>query len=249
MTLIAGQAIFAGDALYIASADGKAYRAESNAAGEKVENFIGFASTAAAIGANVAVKTGPTIDGLSGLSPGSVYYLSSPGAISTIPGFIHKPAGVATGATSLYMFPVQAYRTFVYYGTLPNPAINNVQDFVVTVGFRPRVIAVNGQMLICNAAGSQCECKTFQYSWESTINKGGTWAKGASGSCTSVTSMGYDTTNPSVQTSSASNDSKLTFLIHSILTNGIVFRLSNTIVSGSGSSNAQMCSVTVHMSG
>jgi hypothetical protein len=250
LTLLAGQALSTGDALYIASADGKAYKTDATFPNEKVENFIGFAASAVAASTNITVKTGPNVDGFAGLIPGSVYYLSSSlGDISTSPSSAFKPVGIATGPSTLYMFPTQAHRTRVVTPTLNLPAIGSWADTAIGVGFRAKVISINGYLGVCNAGGTQCHCITFQVVWEGTVNKGGTWVKSSPSTCNSFGNLFFSSQDPFVQTTSGSNDAKLTLSVLSVSGTTVVFRLANSIMSGLGSNNTQNASIVVTISG
>lgn len=77
-----GEAIAKGDAVYLNSADGKVYKATSNQSREKA-NLLGLAKNAADADKELTVVARGPLEGLSGLTVGSDYFLSSNGSIST----------------------------------------------------------------------------------------------------------------------------------------------------------------------
>lgn len=89
--------------------DGKIYKADANVAGLS-KGFLGIATGAAGIDANLQVLSFGTIEGMSGLTTGSIYYLSTtPGVITTTPpsstGDIVRVVGYALSATVLWFSP------------------------------------------------------------------------------------------------------------------------------------------------
>lgn len=255
LSVLAGEPIAAADGVYISSIDGKAYRTDAANPDEPVENFVGFSYATTPAGATVDIHTGPVADVFTGLLPGSVYYLSTNGSISSTPGSIFKPIGIAVESTSLYLFPTQSYRQRSYVGQLSIPTPGNNTDVVVPVGFRSKYIRAHGQMLICNSAGQMCQCMIFDSLWDGSTNAGANTIRTPSGSCQYPgnagvnMSLGYDTTNPSVETSSNSNDSKLTLSVVSVTNRTLTFRLTNTIKTGSGSTNGGTCKLTALVTG
>ncbi|MBU2249783.1 MAG: right-handed parallel beta-helix repeat-containing protein [Gammaproteobacteria bacterium] len=68
----------------------------------KYETFIGFASKNISALASGDVIVAGEVNGLSGLTPGSQYYLSNtPGSISTVPGTNTRKIGIASSTTTL----------------------------------------------------------------------------------------------------------------------------------------------------
>lgn len=102
---IAGESIAAGQLVYGYSSGGQLFiKLASASAGANVANFI--ATTAATSGEAVEVISPINLyEGYNGLTPGSVYYLSTaPGAVlTTAPGgpAITQAVGIATSSTSL----------------------------------------------------------------------------------------------------------------------------------------------------
>lgn len=115
----AGEALSARDACYISSADGKAYKCDAD--DEAKCDFEGFAGAAASLNAAVnIVGLGKMMTGFSGLTTGSMYYLSSTaGAITSTAPAIAVPVGKAVSTTVIAMQsrPVVAVRKFIANGT------------------------------------------------------------------------------------------------------------------------------------
>lgn len=81
--------------------DGYLYLADASAAGTS-DGFIGFIQTGASPGGTAQVQIADVFSGLSGLTTGSIYYLSdTAGAISASAGTVTKKVGRAVSATEL----------------------------------------------------------------------------------------------------------------------------------------------------
>ncbi len=82
--LLAGEAIAAGDACYINSADNKLYRS-TGAAANAAAQVDGFAATSAAIGEALSIYFGINFRYGAGLTPGTSLFLSgtTPGGLDT----------------------------------------------------------------------------------------------------------------------------------------------------------------------
>jgi len=101
-TVVAGEALTAGNACYISASDGKAYKCDADDI-TKVA-FVGFAQENASLDANVNLIHAIHVTGLSGLTIGAVYYLSgTAGAITATAPTIAVRVGVALSATVLKM--------------------------------------------------------------------------------------------------------------------------------------------------
>jgi hypothetical protein len=97
-----GETIAINDALYLKAADGKAWKADADFNDERIHNFIGFAKEAGNANDVKKVQVAGVVSGFTGLTAGSVYYLSNTaGAIATSTGAYEKMVGVATSATTL----------------------------------------------------------------------------------------------------------------------------------------------------
>lgn len=100
LTLIAGEAIAAGDACYVKS-DGKIWLSDGSAA-DALAVVDGFAQAAAAANEPVTIGWGVRMKYAAGMTPGTPYYLSTdPGALSD---------AATTGGTKVIARAVDATR-------------------------------------------------------------------------------------------------------------------------------------------
>jgi hypothetical protein len=98
----AGEAISAGDAVALNLSDNKIYKASASAWAYRL-NFIGFAIDSIASGDSGLVNIQPIVTEKTGLTSGSMYYLSdTQGAISTSAGTIARKIGRALSSGILY---------------------------------------------------------------------------------------------------------------------------------------------------
>jgi hypothetical protein len=104
LTLIAGEAIAAGDAVYIKS-DGKFWLA-SGASAAAAADFFGLATTDAPVGEACTAAFGCRFYYGSGQTPGALAYLSPTvaGGLDTANATITKPIGRFVDATRLQVF-------------------------------------------------------------------------------------------------------------------------------------------------
>jgi hypothetical protein len=111
LTFTAGEALTAGDAVYISSA-GLAFKADNDSGG--ASEAIGFALTSVASAASVQVRVGGKVSGLTGLTAGARYYIGESGAItSTVPsasGEYIVQMGYAVSATEVVVQVLQLGR-------------------------------------------------------------------------------------------------------------------------------------------
>ena len=131
----AGETISVGNALYVKASDGNLYNAQSNA-DEKTFSFVGIAQSAAsAAGVVIYSRPGGIATGLSGLTAGSIYFLTdSAGVIGTSPGTRFAKIGQALSTTTLQ---VQQPK-FIVSGT---QSISSATTFAQTTGFYPARIS------------------------------------------------------------------------------------------------------------
>lgn len=107
LSVTAGEALSAGDLVYI-NASGQALKADADSASKAA---VGFVLTSISNGASGTVYFGSgMITGLTGLTAGSVYFLSqTAGAITTTAptgtNVIQQQVGVAANTTTLYFEP------------------------------------------------------------------------------------------------------------------------------------------------
>ena len=103
-----GETIAVNDALYLKASDGKAYKTSASYNDERIYNFIGFAKESGALNDVKKVQISGKVEGFSGLTIGSNYYLSeTAGAIILIPALptsnIRFFIGKALSSTELLM--------------------------------------------------------------------------------------------------------------------------------------------------
>jgi hypothetical protein len=97
----AGEAIAAGDAVALDLSDNKIYKASASAWAYRI-NLIGFAISGGASGASIPVNDTSIVAEKTGLTAGSMYYLSdTQGAIATSAGTIERRIGRAISATRI----------------------------------------------------------------------------------------------------------------------------------------------------
>jgi hypothetical protein len=97
----AGEAISAGDAAALDLSDNKIYKASASAWSYRI-NLIGFAIAGGSSGASIPVNDTPIVAEKTGLTAGSMYYLSNTqGAIATSAGTIERRIGRATSTTRI----------------------------------------------------------------------------------------------------------------------------------------------------
>lgn len=135
ITLIAGEALTALDAVYINTADGKAYKCDADDTAKL--GFIGFAQEGALLGANVQIRNHGLMTGFVGLTVGSTYYLSGTlGAITTTAPTYKRPVGIAVSATVIKIIPYSDFYNCSFFSgsgsfTVPG-GINKIR--VICIG-------------------------------------------------------------------------------------------------------------------
>jgi hypothetical protein len=96
-----GETISVNDAVYLAS-DGKVYKTNASYNDERINNFIGFAKEAGNANDIKKVQIAGIVEGFSGLTTGSYYYLSNTaGGISSASGTYGILVGIAISSTKL----------------------------------------------------------------------------------------------------------------------------------------------------
>jgi len=94
----AGEALSANDALYISTADGKAYKTDADDLTKM--DFVGFAQEAASSNGSVSIEHQGTKGGFSGLTIGAPLYVSgTAGGVTSTPPTNVTSIGVAISAT------------------------------------------------------------------------------------------------------------------------------------------------------
>lgn len=103
VTGTAGEAISAGDVVYLSGADGRWYKADADVtASSSTAGMVGIAPSAVASAASGSFRVGGRITGLSGLTTGALYYASATaGALTSTPPTNQWLVGKADTTTSL----------------------------------------------------------------------------------------------------------------------------------------------------
>lgn len=117
----AGEALLIRDAVYISSADGKAYKCDNT--DPLKSDFFGFAQAAASALAAINVVADGHLGGFSGLTIGATYYLSTAGAITaTAPTISHREVvGFAVSATTIKLEKRRNTQYYTVAGTYTIP--------------------------------------------------------------------------------------------------------------------------------
>lgn len=106
-TAIAGVALAAGELAYISDGSGalnagQAYKGDADLEYASSTPEMGLVVTAVSLGETVTLRTGGLLSGLSGLTPGALYYASgTAGAITVTPGTYRRLVGQAKSTTEL----------------------------------------------------------------------------------------------------------------------------------------------------
>jgi hypothetical protein len=99
-----GETISVNDAVYLKASDGKVYKTNASYNDERIHNFIGFAKEAGNNNDIKMVQIGGVVEGFSGLTTGSYYYLSdTAGGISSIIGTHLLRVGIAINSTKILL--------------------------------------------------------------------------------------------------------------------------------------------------
>ena len=106
-TAVAGVALTAGEGAYISDGSGglnagQAYKWDADLSYASATPECGFVVSDVSQGDTVTLRAGGLLSGLSGLTPGALYYVSgTAGAISTTPGTFRRGVGQAQSTTVL----------------------------------------------------------------------------------------------------------------------------------------------------
>lgn len=127
-------------AVYLNSTDGRVYKTASGAATTTFP-FIGFAQygQTKTAGQSINIQTAGVVYNFTGMTTGSVYYISTAGSVSSTAGSINYKIGKAISPTTL-LIEKGAKRL---YGTIDN-VVQNSQTVTTTIttGFTPSKISV-----------------------------------------------------------------------------------------------------------
>jgi hypothetical protein len=101
-TGVAGETLAAGDAVYFKTSDQRWWKTDASAEATSIGVVIGFAQAAAIAGGGINILLAGIEKNLTGLTPGSKYYLSdTPGAVASSAGTNTRGVGTAESATVL----------------------------------------------------------------------------------------------------------------------------------------------------
>jgi len=132
-----GEAITAGDGLYLKASDEKLYKTDADA-DESTFSFVGIALTTVA-GAGLAVEYAPpghVVSGLTGLTAGAYYFITgTAGTLGTTPGTRFARVGFAISTTQMQV----VLPKYVVSGSFTVSGTGNTS---VTTGFYPAKIQI-----------------------------------------------------------------------------------------------------------
>lgn len=118
--ITAGEALLALDAVYLEPSDGKVYKCDAD--DKTKSNFIGFVLENTAINITANVLHNGNVNGFSGLTAGTPYYLSgTPGLITSTAPVRPVLVGVATSSTVIKIDLEKATQIFSVSGTYTIP--------------------------------------------------------------------------------------------------------------------------------
>jgi hypothetical protein len=130
-----GEAITAGDGVYLKASDGKLWKTDSDA-DESTFSFVGIAITTVGA-ADLAVEYAPpghVVSGLAGLTAGSPYYVTgTAGTLTTTPGTRYALVGRAISTTQMQVLEPE----FKASGSFTVSASGNT---TLTFGFRAKIL-------------------------------------------------------------------------------------------------------------
>lgn len=106
----AGETITAGQAVYLKGADGRVWKADADAS-ESLDNFIGIALEGGDADDTIMVQTEGLVTGLSGLTAGSFYYVSSTAGALATTGLAR--IGLAISTTTLLLQKINNTSKFI----------------------------------------------------------------------------------------------------------------------------------------
>lgn len=132
-----GEAITAGQGVYIKASDGKLWKTVGSA-NESTFQFVGIANTTVGA-ADLTVSYSPPghqVTGLSGLTAGSFYYVSdTAGTLATTPGTRFARVGIAISTTVMLV-------TLPHYRNSGSQTFTSVTSAIQTCGFYPAKITL-----------------------------------------------------------------------------------------------------------
>lgn len=222
---IAGENISVASApvpVYMDAADGRWYMCDGNVATKT--NFRAFAISTATTGNAVVLQFSGIVGSFTGLTKGAPYFISDTvGTISTTAGTFEIPVGIATSTTEITIFREE----LILSGTIADHSVSQTtsvfaetNDVVVTLGYRPKMIILSGQVRGAGGSVNGSSRGIVMYAGGVWIG----WYPGTAGVISSVT---------------AASDSPAivgTLSILSVSNTGFTVREATTWTSGSGRS-------------
>lgn len=147
-SLVAGENISAGQAVYVKASDGKAYKAVATA-DESTYSWVGVASNTVTTGQTVTYwKPGAIATGVgTGTIGDTAFITDTAGTIGTTPGTRYASIGIYRTTTSIELRAPH----FIRSGT---QSITSGTTFVQTTGFYPKKISIIAASTSTNVAGS-----------------------------------------------------------------------------------------------
>lgn len=141
-TLIAGENITKGDALYVKASDGKLYKTDGNAGNAGDTVFVGFALETITTGNLIDIQCTGVFEKLSGLTIGSYYFLSdTAGAITTTPSTT-RGVQVGVALTANHLLIDRALRFRIVTSTYDVSTASGTQNIAHGLGRIPRKVKV-----------------------------------------------------------------------------------------------------------
>lgn len=134
-----GEAVTVGDALYLKAADGKLWKADTDA-DESTYSFVGVSLevVAAADTSFKYARPGGIVPNITGLTAGSYYYISGTAGTLSTSANATRPAKVAQAISTTSLRVIEP--KFVRRGLIQ---ISATGDTTTTIGFYPAVIRIN----------------------------------------------------------------------------------------------------------
>lgn len=225
-------------AVFVSSTDGEVYAADAD--DTEALNVIGLATSNGTDGSGITIQTQGLVDGFTGLTIGSSYYVQDDKTLGTSPGTTGVLVGRATSATEMLILELPKYASGIMSPVSENSDIT-VDDTIV-LGFQPRKITLNYwiQGKDSTSATGLYEQQRGKMYYEGTVLTSvhrdwfGTHATDQTSP--SVLTEGIanpNTTAPTEGTNSGNTAIKITLTVNSISATGFVIRAA--IDAGSGS--------------
>lgn len=173
-----GEAITAGQGVYLKASDGKLWKTDSDA-DESTFSFVGIALTTVA-GADLAVEYAPpghVVSGLTGLTSGSYYFITgTAGTLGTTPGTRFARVGFAISTTQMQV-------VLPKYVVKSSFSVSSTGDTSVTLGFYPAVIRIRASVNVNGIMSIGDDSNTCVYTATGSIDIGGSRSASLAANC------------------------------------------------------------------